>query len=106
MLLHDIQDLQVVLVHSCWTMFNVLEVNSDSLIVQLVQLEPTIVVVMKMLELDVLELLVSKELSEFKEALTDGDVWKYAAIMSGAQFVMTFGMQMMHKLSADNWDFQ
>ena len=54
-----------------------------------------------------MELLVIKEPSDFKEALSlMKDVWRFAITMSGAQCVMTHGMTLMLELLVDNWDYQ
>ena len=45
-----------------------------------------------------------KEPSDFKEVLLPVDVWRYATTMSGAQCVMTSGVLLMLKWSADSWD--
>ncbi len=51
-------------------------------------------------------LLAHKEPSDFKEALPLKDVWRFVTVMSGGQYVMTFGVHLMLKLLADSWDSQ
>ena len=73
-------------------MFSVEELSSDLLTALLILLEVIVVRTQMMLEYFVLELLVYKEISDFKEAPTLRDVLRFATMMSGGQCVMMTGM--------------
>ena len=91
----------MVLLRSGWTMSSVVELRPDSLTVLHRHWVPTTVLTLKMLESDVL-VVVLKELSDFKEALLIEDVWRSATTTSGAQCVMIPGGLLMLELCASN----
>ena len=86
----------MVSIQSGWPVSSVVGLNPDWLIA-LQFLEAIDVPIFKMLEWGVLEPVALKEPSDFKEALPLVGVWRSAATMLGAQYVMMDGTLLMLK---------
>ena len=47
-----------------------------------------------------------REPSNFKEAISPVDVWRFATMVSGGWCVQTPGVKKMLELPVDSWDYQ